>query len=130
MKNLIAVVIFIVSSLAFAQQDVSPLSVVNARMEAYNRHDLTSFLQNYADDIQIFNYPNIPLGNKGKDHLKSIFEPIFKEAKISVKIIHQIVQGKYVINHEIVSYDGNDQKYVSIYEVENGRIKTVQFVRE
>lgn len=130
MKNLIAVVIFIVSSLAFAQQDVSPLSVVNARMEAYNRHDLTSFLQNYADDIQIFNYPNTPLGNKGKDHLKSIFEPIFKEAKISVKIIHQIVQGKYVINHEIVSYDGNDQKYVSIYEVENGRIKTVQFVRE
>jgi hypothetical protein len=99
-------------------------------MDAYNHHDLAEFLKNYAEDIQVFTYPNIPLGKKGKEHLKSIFAPMFKEGKVSVTVIHQIQQGKYVINHEVVSYDGNNQKYVSIYEVENGLIKTVQFVRE
>lgn len=130
MKHILGLSLLLISASIFAQENPTPASVVNARMDAYNRHDLTSFLSNYAEDVQIFNYPNIPLGNKGKSHLKSIFEPMFKEAKVNVKIIHQIAQGRYVINHEIVSYDGSEQKYVSIYEVENGLIKTVQFVRE
>lgn len=130
MKNIIAISFMLISASLFAQENPSPLSVVNSRMDAYNRHDLNSFLKNYAEDIQVFTYPNIPLGSQGKSHLKSIFEPMFKEAKVSVKVVHQIVQGRYVINHEIVSYGGNEKKYVSIYEVENGLIKTVQFIRE
>lgn len=130
MKKILVLSLLVISASIFAKENLTPASVVNSRMDAYNRHDLASFLNNYAEDVQVFTYPNIPLGNKGKSHLKSIFEPMFKEAKVSVKIIHQIAQGRYVINHEIVSYDGNEQKYVSIYEVENGLIKTVQFVRE
>lgn len=130
MKNIVFLSLLVISASVFAKEDQTPISIVNSRMDAYNRHDLASFLNNYAEDIQVFTYPNIPLGDKGKNHLKSIFEPMFKEAKVNVKIIHQIVQGKYVINHEIVSYSGHEQKYVSIYEVENGLIKTVQFVRE
>ena len=129
-KKILILSLFAISASVFAQENLTPLSVVNARMDAYNHHDLDSFLKNYAEDIQVFTYPNIPLGNKGKSHLKSIFEPMFKEAKVSVKIIHQMTQGKYVINHEIVSYSGKDQKYISIYEVENNLIKSVQFIRE
>jgi hypothetical protein len=130
LKNILVLSLLVISASIFAQENATPLSVVNSRMDAYNRHDLASFLKNYAEDVQVFTYPNIPLGNKGKSHLKSIFEPMFKEAKVRVKIIHQIAQGRHVINHEIVSYDGSEQKYVSIYEVENGLIKTVRFVRE
>jgi hypothetical protein len=130
LKNILVLSFLVFTASIFAQEKPTPTSVVNFRMDAYNRHDLVSFLNNYAEDVQVFTYPNIPLGNKGKNHLKNIFEPMFKEAKVSVKIIHQIAQGRYVINHEIVSYNGNEQKYVSIYEVENGLIKTVQFIRE
>ncbi|HLT53160.1 MAG TPA: nuclear transport factor 2 family protein [Flavobacteriaceae bacterium] len=131
MKTLTTILFLLISASAFAKDNIlTPLSVVNSRMDSYNRHDLDSFLKNYSEDIQVFTYPNITLGNKGKSHLRSIFEPMFKEAKVSVKIIHQINQGKFVINHEVVSYGGNKQKYVSIYEVENGLIKTVQFIRE
>lgn len=130
MKYALALIFLFSYTSAFSQEKSTELSVVNARMDAYNRHDLESFLKTYAEDIQVFTYPNIPLGNKGKSHLKSIFEPMFKEAKVSVKVIHQIAQGRHIINHEIVSYKGSEQKYVSIYEVENGLIKTVQFVRE
>ena len=130
MKKIIALTFIVFSASIFSQENTDPLSVVNSRMDSYNRHDLTAFLNNYAEDVQVFTYPNIPLGNKGKEHLKSIFEPMFKEAKVSVKIINQIVQGQHIINHEVVSYNGKDQKYVSIYEVENGLIRTVQFIRE
>ena len=55
---------------------------------------------------------------------------MFKEGNVKVNIHQQITQGKYVINHETVTYNGKDQKYVSIYEVKDGFITTVQFVRE
>jgi hypothetical protein len=131
MNYVTTLLVLLLSFSAFSQENnQTPLSVVNSRMDSYNRHDLNSFLKSYAEDIQVFTYPNIPLGTKGKDHLRSIFEPMFKEANVSVKIVHQISQGRYVINHEVVSYGGKEQKYVSIYEVENGLIKTVQFIRE
>lgn len=133
MKNIILSVLFIItfittSHCAWAGAD--PLAVVNERMRAYNAHDLKAFLKVYSDDIQIFTYPNQPLGQKGKEHLKSIFAPMFKEGNVSVEIHQQIVQGKYVINHETVTYEGSAKKYVSIYEVEAGLVTSVQFVRE
>ncbi|HEY6527134.1 MAG TPA: nuclear transport factor 2 family protein [Cellvibrionaceae bacterium] len=116
---------------ALAQEKpAEPIAIVNARMDAYNKHDINAFLKLYSNDIQIFTFPNIALGAKGKDHLRGIFEPMFKEGNVGVKIHRQIVQGRYVINDETVSYGGKDQKYVSIYEVQQSLITSVQFVRE
>lgn len=128
MKKILACMLIFISQVAWANTD--PLSVVNQRMKAYNDHNIEAFLKVYSDEIQIFTFPNIPLGQKGKEHLKNIFDPMFKEGKISVVVHEQIVQGNYVINHETVTYDDKPQKYVSIYEVEKGLIKNVQFIRE
>ncbi len=38
--------------------------------------------------------------------------------------------GPYVINHELVTNDGKETKYISIYKVEKGLITNVSFVRE
>jgi hypothetical protein len=131
MKIIILLAICFMTNGVMAQdKGVTPLSVVNARMTAYNNHDLQAFLKNYSGDIQVFTYPNVPLGNKGKAHLQSIFEPMFKAGDVSVKIHQQITLGNYVINHETVTYNGKDQKYVSIYEVKDGLITSVQFFRE
>lgn len=128
MKKIILSALLVIAQSAWS--DTGPLAVVNERMKAYNEHDIESFLKVYAEDIQIFTYPNQPLGQKGKEHLKSIFAPMFKEGKVSVVINQQIVQGKYVINHETVTYADSVKKYVSIYEVEAGLVKSVQFIRE
>ena len=107
----------------------SPLDVVNYRMSAYNRHDLPSFMAVYSDGIEIFTYPNKSLG-KGKKHLRSIFEPMLQEGGVQVEIHHQIVNGSFVVNHETVSYRGTATEYVSIYEIRDGQIQTVRFVRD
>lgn len=108
---------------------MTPLEIVNNRMEAYNNHDLNSFLTLYSEDIEIYTYPDVLLG-KGKAHLKSIFEPMLNQKSVHVDIHHQIARDSYVINHETVSYGDNKVEYVSIYEVRDGLIQSVRFVRD
>lgn len=107
----------------------SPLETVNLRMEAYNNHDIEGFVSLYADDVAIYTYPDIQLG-QGIIHLRSIFEPMFEEQSVSVEIHHQISKDGFVINHETVHYGVHDTEYVSIYEVRQGLITSVRFVRD
>lgn len=107
----------------------SPLTIVNKRMDAYNKHDLNSFLATYAENVEVYTYPTTSLA-KGKEHLKSIFEPMFKEGKVHVTIHTQLENDSYVINHETVEYNGKKTKYISIYKVENNLITEVRFVRD
>lgn len=127
--GLVLLLLFSYQSLA-AEVGSSPLEVVNARMLAYNNHDLEAFLNTYSDKIQVYTYPDIKLGKAGKAHITYIFEPMFKDKSVSVVIHSQITQGNYVINHETVTYDGKGKKYVSIYEVVKGKILSVRFLRE
>ena len=118
--------------MSFSQEKYSkltPLEIVNKRMALYNNHDFQGFIKLYADDVEIYTYPNQLLAT-GTDNLASIFEPKFAAKSIKVEIVSQMNNGNYVINHEIVTEEGKDTKYVSIYEVINGLIKTVKFVRD
>jgi hypothetical protein len=66
----------------------------------------------------------------GIDNIISIFKPKFESKTISVEVIKQIENGNHVINHEIVNEKRIETKYVSIYEIDNGLIKSVRFVRD
>ena len=106
----------------------TPLEIVNRRMSAYNRHDLAAFLDLYADGVEIFTYPDRSLG-KGREHIRSIFESTFAEGVVQVAVHHQIMKDSYVVNHETVTGGGGTTEYVSIYEVKDGLIQSVGFVR-
>lgn len=107
----------------------SPLEVVNLRMQAYNAHDLDAFLSTYSEKVEIFTYPDKSLG-KGKKHIKSLFEDMFREGSVRVDIHHQITKDSYVVNHETVVSGDKKTEYVSIYEVRKGLIRSVRFVRD
>lgn len=109
--------------------NLTALEVVNKRMDSYNSHDFDQFIKLYADDVKIYTYPEKLLGT-GTDNITSIFKPKFANKSIQVDIISQMNNGNHVINHETVTENGIETKYVSIYEVENGLIKSVRFVRD
>jgi hypothetical protein len=109
--------------------NASPLDVVNQRMDFYNHHNFEKFIGLYNDSVKVYTYPDKFLAS-GKDNLTSIFKPKFSFKSIRVKIITQITNGNYVINQEIVTENGADTKYVSIYEVRDGLISSVRFVRD
>ena len=98
-------------------------------MSTYNSHDLDAFLELYAEGVEVFTYPDRSLGG-GVDHMRSIFAPMFEEGEVHVTIHHQIAKDSYVVNHETVSAGGSTTEYVSIYEVRDGLIQSVRFVRD
>jgi hypothetical protein len=133
MKTLTSVIIFCLSfSFGMAQgQNIppTPLEIVNKRMDFYNQHNFIEFIKLYAPDVEIYTYPNKLLAT-GTDNITSIFKPKFIAKSIKVEIISQMYNGNFVINHEIVSENGVQTKYISIYEVKDGLIKSVKFIRD
>lgn len=111
------------------QKELSPSEIVNQRMTLYNQHKLEKFLSLYSPDIKIYTYPDKLLG-QGLAHMRQLFEPMFREKSVQVKINHQIVSDSYVINEEIVTYGQEKTRYVSIYETKAGMIQNVRFVRD
>jgi len=132
MKAVVTLVLFFLSiGTGMAQEDnhlATPLNVVNQRMDFYNQHNFTDFIKLYAEDVKIYTYPDKLLGT-GTDNISSIFKPKFESESIQVEIISQMNNGSHVINHEIVTEDGIETKYISIYEVKDGLITSVRFVR-
>ncbi|MEB2780672.1 hypothetical protein U3A58_09715 [Algoriphagus sp. C2-6-M1] len=133
MKKVLLYTVFLMSinfGMTQAQDlHISPLETVNKRMYFYNEHNFTDFIVLYAEDVKIYTYPDKLVG-VGKENIASIFKPKFAAKSIQVEIVSQMSNGNHVINHEIVTEDGIETKYVSIYEVINGSIKSVRFVRD
>ena len=123
------VFVFISFSFCSMAWPMSPLEVVNARMAAHNQHDLEAFLSHYSENIQIYDYPDIPLGSRGKDHIKNIFSPLFESKSVKVTVHQQMVNGNYVVNRETVVREGKTTEYISIYEVGDGLIQSVRFIK-
>lgn len=98
-------------------------------MSAYNRHDLDAFLETYAEGVELFTYPDKSLG-RGKQHLRSIFEPMFEEGLVQVTVHHQLAKDSYVVNHETVDDGDKQTEYISVYEVRGDLIRSVRFVRD
>lgn len=133
MKTVTIFIVFFLSinfGMAQAQElNTAPIEIVNKRMNFYNQHHFADFIKLYADDVEIYTYPDKLLGT-GKENITSIFKPKFGAKSIQVEIVAQMSNGNHVINHEIVTEDGVETKYISIYEVKDGLIKSVRFVRD
>lgn len=107
--------------------NLTPMEVVNKRMDFYNQHNFEEFMNRYAAEVKVYTYPDKLLGT-GADKISSIFKSKFAEKSIQVACVSQMENGNFVITNEIVTENGRDTKYVSIYELQNGLLKKVRFV--
>lgn len=114
-------------STPMATRNSTPLDIVNLRMQHYNDHQVDALLTLYDDDIRVYEYPD-RLQGTGKAHMRRVMEETLKDST-DVTISHQLENGRYVINEENVSYGGKARRYISIYEVSDGLIRSVRFIR-
>lgn len=110
-------------------EGMTPQEVVNKRVKAHNAHDLAAFLSTYADDIRI-GASDCDAFAKGKDHIKKVFTPLFENKAVQLTVHAQLVNGPYVVNRETLIREGNKREYVSVYEVRDGLIKSINIMSD
>lgn len=114
--------------LAFVAED-SPAKIVQQQLDAYNARDIDAFMDTYAENIQLFNFPN-QLIAQGKGPMEAQYKGFFDNTPdLHCEIKNRIVIGNKVIDEEYVTVNGSKISAVAIYEVENGKIVKVTFLR-
>ena len=109
--------------------EVSPRVLAQEQLEAYNKRDIEAFLKPYAKDVKVYTFPD-KLNYQGIEEMRKRYAPMFEKTKdLHCKIISRVVKGNVVIDEELVTANGNTFKAVAIYEITNGKISAVRFVR-
>jgi hypothetical protein len=108
---------------------VSPETVVQRQLDAYNARDLAGFVGAYADGVQIYRMPATLPAIVGREGLARYYAAHrFNLPGLHAVLLNRIVLGHKVIDHERVS-GVKDQPFdaVAVYEVRGGLIHTVWF---
>lgn len=114
--------------LTFVAED-SPAKIVQKQLDAYNARDIDAFMDTYSEDIKLYNFPNL-LTAQGKSTMEAQYKVFFENTPdLHCDIKNRIVIGNKVIDEEYVTINGSHISAVAIYEVENGKIVKVTFLR-
>lgn len=119
------------SATRLSESEAAAAAVVQAQLEAYNRHDVDAFAATYAPDVRIYDHPD-KLQVSGIDQLRRSYGEFFAAApNVHATVSTRIVQGEYVIDRETASNlpGGAQIKAVAVYQVKGGRIQNVWFLQ-
>jgi len=105
----------------------TPEMLIQRQLVAYNARDLDAFLDTYAENIQLYNFPDSLMGT-GKESMKAIYSGMFKTVtNLHCEIVDRIKLGNTIIDHERVRFNDKFIEGVAIYEVKGGKIIRVTF---
>lgn len=109
----------------------APESVVQRQLDAYNARDVEGILATYANDAQQFEFPDKLLAT-GTAALRERFATRFQETNLHAQLLHRMVMGNKVIDHEEVTRtfpEGPGKiQLIAIYEVQDGKIAKAWFL--
>ncbi|QHV98169.1 amidohydrolase family protein [Spirosoma endbachense] len=109
----------------------SPENLAQKQLNAYNARNIDAFLEPYADDVEVYTFPD-KLLYKGKEAMRKQYSGMFEKTRnLHCELVNRIVVGSTVIDHESVTFaaDKEPVKAVAIYKVEAGKIAKVYFTR-
>ena len=104
-------------------------AIVQRQLNAYNARNIDAFMDTYADDVELYRFPN-ELTQKGKAEMRKRYEGMFASTpNLYCEIVERIVLGNKIIDHEKVRAGDRTIQAVAVYEVESGKIRKVTFIR-
>ncbi|NIM59424.1 MAG: amidohydrolase family protein [Candidatus Aminicenantes bacterium] len=109
-----------------------PEDVVQQQVNAYNARDLDAFLATYSPSIKLYDHPN-KLRWSGLEEMREPYANRFESSpRLHCEIVNRIVLGNSVIDREKITGlpDARVINAVVIYEVQEGLIQRVWFLRE
>ena len=107
----------------------NPETIVQKQLDAYNTRDIDGFMDTYGEDISLYNYP-AEKRSQGKEEMRKSYADFFASTPdLHCELKNRIVIGNKVIDEEKITANGNTFSAVAIYEVEDGKISKVTFLR-
>lgn len=109
------------------------VELAQQQLDAYNNRNVIQFLEPYADDIKVYNYPE-ELLFEGKDKMREVYGKLFANSpELHCELVHRTVMGNVVIDQEkVTGVAGVGDKVVealAIYTIKEGKIVEIRFVR-
>lgn len=107
----------------------TPLALVQRQLNAYNARNLEAFLEPYAEDVEIYSFPD-KLLSKGKEAMRKDYAFFKTVSDLHCEITERIIQGNTIIDKESVTgFGGKAVEATAIYQIENNKIKRVYFIQ-
>ena len=102
---------------------------VQRQLEAYNAHDIERFIAEYTDDVRVFRPPATDPVLAGKAAFAKHYSANrFNLPTLHADVVNRIIVGNKVVDHErIVGLQDGVVEAIAVYEVSDGRIRTVWF---
>lgn len=115
-----------------------PQPVIQAQVDAYNRHDADGFAATYAADAEIVELATGSLIAKGTAAIRAFYASRFTtNPGLHAEVVHRVLQGLFVVDQEritgVLSGPGGPERpplsAIVIYEVKGDRIARAWLVR-
>ncbi len=117
---------------------LAPQPVIQAQLDAYNRHDAGAFAATYAADAEIIELATGALIAKGTAAIRTFYAGRFQaNPKLNAEILHRTLQGAFVVDQEritgVLTAPGGEERppltAVVIYEIKDDKIARAWLVR-
>lgn len=107
----------------------TPFALAQRQLNAYNFRNIEAFLEPYADDVEVYLYPD-KLLYKGKETMRKEYSIMFENVpNLHCELKERIIQDNIVIDKERVQFGDEIVEATAIYHIENEKIKKVYFIQ-
>jgi hypothetical protein len=112
--------------------NATPEAIVQQQVDAYNQHDLETFVRFYSSDAAYIRHGDNSVLFQGHDEIREAYGTLFQNhPAVRVEIANRITLGRFVIDLEHITgrTDIAEMRIVAIYEVSGEHIQRVWVVR-
>lgn len=109
---------------------MTPQTVVQRQLDAYNARDIDALMATYADDVEHFEFPSTLVAS-GAVQVRERLAVRLLEPNLHARLLGRTAMGNLVIDHEIVTRDFPEGigtvELIAMYEVRGENIARVWF---
>ncbi|MGL4610094.1 MAG: nuclear transport factor 2 family protein [Trueperaceae bacterium] len=106
--------------------------IIDRLVDAYNSSNARGFADLFAPDVVVYEHPNKPT-QQSREEIFERYTEVFKKFPLNkTEVVHRIVIGDWVIDHEKVRRSPEHEPFdvVAVYELQDGEIKRLDFIRK
>lgn len=105
--------------------------IANLQLEAYNAHDIEAYMALFAEDAYTHDLRTGRNVAAGAAAIREFYVARFANPKLHCTVLNRMEVGEFAIDfEELHGLPGGPVRLAAIYEVREGLIRSIRFIRE